>query len=113
MQIRKLPFLPLEKDIDALISACNRKTATFLLLLKETGARFGEAWQLEWIDFDFENKSVNITPEKGSNQRKLKISDRLIAMLNCLPKDKKMYSKAQKDTSQEDLEDRGKLPLLS
>jgi integrase len=85
--IRKLPFIPLEREIDELIAGCNPKTATFLRLLKETGARLGEAWQTEWIDLDFETKAVNITPEKGSNPRKLKISDKLISMLNTLPKD--------------------------
>jgi integrase len=87
MQVRKLPFLPVEREIDDLIAGLNPKTATFARLEKETGARLGEAWGLEWIDFDFENKSVNLTPEKGSNPRKLPISDKLILMLNSLPKD--------------------------
>lgn len=86
--IRKLPFLPHEREIDDLIAGLNPKTATFAQLEKETGARLGEAWGLAWIDFDFENKTVNITPEKNSNPRKLKISDKLVSMLNCLPKDK-------------------------
>jgi len=86
--VRKLPLIPSEREIDELIAGCNPKTATFLRLLKETGARLGEAWQLEWIDLDFETKTVNITPEKGSNPRKLKISDKLVSMLNNLPKDK-------------------------
>jgi integrase len=75
----------LEREIDELIAGCNHKTATFLQLLKETGPRPGEAWQLEWIDFDFENKTVNITPEKNNNPRKLKVSDKLILMLKSLP----------------------------
>ena len=33
-----------------------------------------------------ETKTVNITPEKGSNPRKLKITDKLLSMLNILPK---------------------------
>ena len=39
--VRKLPFIPLEREIDDLIAACNPKTAAFLRLLKETGARLG------------------------------------------------------------------------
>ena len=62
-------------------SLCNKRDS-------ETGARCGEAWQLKWIDFDFENKTVRITPEKGSEPRRLRISDKLIAMLNNLPKDR-------------------------
>ncbi len=86
--VRKLPFIPTEAEINSLIAGCNRKTATFLQLLKETGMRCGEAFMLEWTDFDFENKTVNITPEKGSEPRQLRISTQLIAMLNSLPKEK-------------------------
>lgn len=50
--------------------------------------RCGEAAMLQWTDFDFENKAVNITPEKGSEPRQLRISTQLIAMLNSLPKEK-------------------------
>jgi integrase len=67
---------------------CNKKTATFLQLLKETGMRCGEAFMLQWTDFDFENKTVNITPEKGSDPRQLRISNQLIMMLNSLPHEK-------------------------
>jgi len=42
-RVRKLPFIPLEKEIDDLIAGCGPKTATFLQLLKETGMRAGEA----------------------------------------------------------------------
>lgn len=81
-----LPFIPSERKINQLIAGCNRKTATFLQLLKETGMRSGEAWLLKWTDLNFENKSVTITPEKGGEPRLLKMSSRLIAMLNSLPK---------------------------
>jgi integrase len=86
--VRKLPFIPTEDEINSLIAGCNKKTATFLQLLKETGMRCGEAFMLEWTDFDLENKTVNITPEKGSEPRQLRISTQLIAMLNSLPKEK-------------------------
>jgi len=86
-RIAKLPFIPTETEVDQLIASCNPKVATFLQLLKETGMRSGEAWNLEWTDFDFENRTVRVTPEKGSNPRVLKISNKLIAMLNALPKD--------------------------
>jgi integrase/transposase-like protein len=86
--VKKLPFIPTEEEINNLIAGCNKKTATFLQLLKETGMRCGEAFMLQWTDFDFENKTVNITPEKGSDPRQLKISMRLIMMLNSLPRNK-------------------------
>ena len=86
--VKKLPFIPTEEEINNLIAGCNRKTATFLQLLKETGMRCGEAFMLKWTDFNFENRSVDVTPEKGSEPRQLKTSAQLIAMLNSLPRDK-------------------------
>ena len=83
---RKLPFIPTEQEIDALIASCGSKTATFLQLLKETAIRAGEAWSLKWTDLDLENRTVRITPEKGSEPRLFKISTKLITMLTSMPK---------------------------
>jgi len=67
--------------------------ATFLQLLKETGMRCGEAYNLKWIDIDFRNSTIRITPEKSSNPRILKISNTLISMLSRLPKNsEKVFS---------------------
>jgi integrase len=38
-KIRKIPVIPTETEIDQLIAGCNRRKATFLQLLKETGMR--------------------------------------------------------------------------
>ncbi|MCW3995122.1 MAG: tyrosine-type recombinase/integrase [Candidatus Bathyarchaeota archaeon] len=84
--VEKLPFIPTESEIDYLIACLGNKTGTFAQLLKETGARRGEAWQLEWTDIDAENRTVRITPEKHSNPRLLKISQRLLERLQDLPK---------------------------
>jgi len=84
---RKLPFIPLESEIDALIAACGRKTATALQVAKETGARIGEVLRIKWIDLDLEHNTLIInTPEKTSNSRMFKISAKLTAILNILPK---------------------------
>jgi integrase len=85
--VRKLPFIPTETEINELIAGCNKRTATFLQMLKETGMRCGEAWTLQWTDINIETKTVNVTPEKGSDPRMLRISDRLLSMLNSLPND--------------------------
>jgi len=86
--IRKLPFIPLEKDIDELIASCGKKLSTVLQLLKETGMRIGEALRLDWNDVDFEKRTIVLNnPEKHGNPRMFKISEKLIAMLNRLPKD--------------------------
>jgi integrase/recombinase XerD len=86
-QVEKLPFIPLETEIDQLISGCGHKTATLLQLLKESGMRCGEAWNSKWTDIDYERNTIVVQPEKNSRSRILKISNRLISMLNQLPKD--------------------------
>jgi len=84
--IRKLPFIPKETEIDQLIAGCTQRMATFLQVLKETGARCGEIWQLKWDDVDFESKVVNITAEKHSNPRVVHLSNKLLEMLEKIPK---------------------------
>jgi len=86
-RVEKLPWVPLENEIDQLIAGCSRRVATFLRLLKETGMRPGEAWQLRWIDIDFEKNTVTVTPEKKSKPRIFKMSSSLEAMLKALPQD--------------------------
>jgi integrase len=54
--------------------------------LKETGVRRGEAFNLKWTDVDLINRTVRITPEKGSNPRIFKISENLAQKLGSLPK---------------------------
>jgi integrase len=84
---QKIPFIPLEEEIDALISGSGAKMSTFLRLLKETGARCGEALRLTWKDLDLEKSTVSINlPEKGSFPRMLPISPTLKAMLNSMPR---------------------------
>jgi integrase len=84
--IRKLPFIPKESEIDILIAVCTKRMGTFLQMLKETGARCGEIWRLKWDDVDFESKIVNITAEKNSNPRVVHLSNKLLDMLQYLPK---------------------------
>jgi len=89
----KLPFIPLEKELDELIISCGKKMGAFLQGLKETGADPGELWRAEWTDVDFEKKIIRINhPVKGHNPRILPISDRWINMLSRLPKkDKRIF----------------------
>src|SRR4030043_2398511 len=85
--IEKMVFIPTESELDQLISGCKHRLSTFLQTLKETAARYGEALNLKWTDFDTEAKSLAITPEKGSNPRTIKISTRLAIMLNAIPRE--------------------------
>ena len=60
----KIPFIPTEQEIDQLIGACGKKTATLLQTLKETGMRIKEATMLKWSDLDTNQRTINITPAK-------------------------------------------------
>ncbi len=84
---RPIPYVPNEKFLDQLIASCqSNQMLVFLLTLKETAARPGEAFQLMWNDIDPANKTINIShPEKGSNPRILPISDNLLKKLLELP----------------------------
>ncbi|MGB9854454.1 MAG: tyrosine-type recombinase/integrase [Candidatus Bathyarchaeales archaeon] len=84
---QKLPFIPTEAELDTLIAGSNRKLACFLELLKETAMRCGEAKRLKWTDIDFERGVIRLNePEKGSLPRMWKVSQKLIGMLNHLPR---------------------------
>jgi integrase len=83
-----LPWIPEESELDQLIASCkSRRMAAFLQTLKETFADPGEALRLRWIDVDASNGVITINrPVKGHRPRQLKVKNRLIAMLNALPK---------------------------
>jgi len=77
----KVPFIPTEAEVDAIIAGCGRRMSTLLQFLKETGARIGEASRIEWTDIDYERRLVTITPLKGSRPRILPLSIKLVNML--------------------------------
>jgi len=84
---RKIPFIPLEREIDQLIAGCGKVVAAFLQGLKETGADPSELLKVEWSDVDFEKKIVRINhPVKGHDSRVLPITEKWIRMLKRLPK---------------------------
>lgn len=81
----KLPFIPLEQEIDALISGCSLRISCFLQLMKETAFRPGEAWRLEWTDVDCVSRAVTLNhPEKRSKPRQVRISRKFRTMLSNL-----------------------------
>ena len=77
--------VPDEKDLDLLISAANKRMATFLLCLKETFADPSEILATEWIDLKDNVLSIN-HPVKFHYPGKYEISMRLTYMLNALPR---------------------------
>jgi integrase len=98
-KIESLPFIPLESEIDALIAGTGHKTASLLQLMKETGMRCGEAWNTKWTDIDYERNTIVVSgPEKRSKSRILKLSNRLISVLNQLSKNSSyIFHTADKD----------------
>jgi len=86
----KIYFIPTEAELDTLIAASCKNLAALLQFLKETAVRIGEACKVEWTDLDYQNHTATINhPEKGSLPRLQRISDKLIAMINQLPKTQK------------------------
>jgi len=82
----KEPFIPLETELDQIIARCGKKTAAYLQVLKDTGARAGEVSKLKWTDINEANMTISINnPEKGSDTRTVKVSSKSIAMLKALP----------------------------
>ncbi len=80
----------MEREIDDLIAGCSKYIAAFLQIAKETGARAEGIFRLKWEDVDFEARTIIITPEKGSEPRRFKMSMKLLGMLNILPKTRRL-----------------------
>ncbi len=79
-------FLPTEEEINQLIGGLGPKLAAFMMTVKDTYARAGEIFNLKWTDFDPNTNTVNITPEKGSNPRRIKLKTRTVAALLARPR---------------------------
>jgi integrase len=61
---QKFPFVLTEQELDTLIAGSGKKLATFLLVLKETATRSGEAKRLMWTDIDFERRTITLNAPK-------------------------------------------------
>jgi integrase/predicted RNA-binding Zn-ribbon protein involved in translation (DUF1610 family) len=86
-QEEAFPFIPEEKEIDALILGARSKRMTaYLQTLKETMADPSEALRLRWIDINGNVIMIN-RPVKGHYPRPIQVSNNLISMLNALPKE--------------------------
>jgi integrase len=57
-RVKKLPYIPPEKEIDQLIAGTRRKTSTLLQLLKESAFRPIEAWRITTRDIDLEKSNM-------------------------------------------------------
>jgi integrase len=86
-RVEKLPFIPLDSEVEQLIGCMGLRYSAFLSLLKDTAARPLEGWNLKWSDIDFANSTVTITPLKHSKPRRLKMSSRTVNQLCQLRRD--------------------------
>ena len=78
----KLPFIPLQSEIESILEySKSLRHSTYLRLAYETGGRAGELSRLQLKDFDFQRGTVRLTPEKHGRAREIKISPRLISQL--------------------------------
>jgi len=85
-QEETLPFVPEESELDQLIAACRgKRMAAFLQCLKETYADPGEVLGLRWIDISDNIITIN-KPVKGHLPGQIQVSNKVLAMLNSLPK---------------------------
>jgi len=84
-QEEAFPFIPDEKEIDALILGAGSKRMTaYLQTLKETMADPSEALRLRWIDLNGNVVTIN-RPVKGHYPRQVQVSNNLVSTLNALP----------------------------
>jgi len=82
-----IPFVPTEIEIDALIDGTCKKISIVLQAIKETGFRIGELWRCKWVDIDEEKSTLKCNqPEKRCKPREVRISAKLLARFNTLPK---------------------------
>jgi integrase len=66
-------------------------TGTFIQALKDTGARTAEASKIQWIDIDEESSTIRINHSvRGSLAGILKVAPKTIAMMNNLPKNRRL-----------------------
>ena len=79
-------FLPTEEEINQLIGGLGPKLAAFMMTVKDTYARAGEVFNLRWTDLDLNTNTANITPEKGSKPRRIKLKPQTIAALLARPR---------------------------
>ncbi len=77
-----------ENELDQLIAGCGQRTATYLQILKETGAWCGEVWSLRWTEIDFQNGIIAGTPKKGKRCARAAYSIIRLMMVDSRSRDK-------------------------
>lgn len=83
---QKIGFCPTEKTVNQAIAGLGKKISIAIQLVKETGIRSGEADNMRWDQINFENGTITIIPEKGSNPTVKKVSRDLLGRIGSLPR---------------------------
>jgi integrase len=84
--VEKNYTLPYDREVDDVLAGCTNEIALFIQIGKDTGARPGEIFQLQWQDIDMERREVRITPEKGSKPRTLRLSNDSLRIISSKPR---------------------------
>lgn len=71
--------------LDAFRAAASHRLGTLALLMFTTGARLGEALELEWRHVDLVGKVAMIPEQKNGDPRLLYLTDEVVAGLRLLP----------------------------
>lgn len=83
----RVPYIPLESELDQLIMSTGKRMSIFLQALKETAADPSELQAIEWTDVNPQNRTITINhPVKGHKPRMIAVSRELIERINTLPK---------------------------
>jgi integrase len=97
-------YVPDEKDLDALINSTqSKRMAAYLQCLKETFADPGEVLRIEWRDIKDNIITIN-HPVKGHLPGQVEVSNRLLSMLNALPKTSKLVFPTSYDVVRQGLQ---------
>lgn len=90
LKLQKKPIRYLTDDeIQNILKAAPGIWRSVIITFLETGMRAGELARLEWKDVDIAKKILSVAESKSYKPRYIEISDRLLKVLNSLPKEDK------------------------
>ena len=80
-RVNELPYIPTEKQVDAIIAGSCRRYKLIFRLLKECGFRPIELHELTLRNIDLERGVIRVTSAKHGNPRAVKLKPGTLAML--------------------------------
>jgi len=105
----KLPFIPLESELNQLIVSTGRKMSIFLHGLKETAADPGELFALKWTDINTDPPTITINhPVKGHKARIVNVNRDFIDRLGMIRKENEKVFQGRIENLRRDYRDQRK-----